>query len=343
MMQEAVIASRSFVNEGEFHPKVVGSAAPVRGLTESPPLLGFLATTTKPAARTALVVGDDEDPLLASWQVGLGRATAWTSDASARWSRHWVGWPGYSPFWTTLVKDTFAPSGSGGAGARATVEGDRLRVVAESEAPWPDGAVATARVVAPDLSTRQVQLERSSGTTFAVEVPATRSGTYAVGVSVTSPSGASLSASALASQSYSPEYRPGPSEPHALERVSALSGGRGAIEAAAAFDPDGLPAGRGRVPLAGWFVVLAALLWPIDVALRRLSLHGTGVTALRTGAGRVGAVVRWALPRGPGREPRPRSGPESDRGAPGPGRSPGKPPPETLGRLLDRKRGGSQG
>ena len=37
MMQEAILASRQIVNEGEFFPQVVSSAAPVRDLRASPP------------------------------------------------------------------------------------------------------------------------------------------------------------------------------------------------------------------------------------------------------------------------------------------------------------------
>src|SRR5207245_10491295 len=72
MSEEAVIATRSFVNEGQFFPKVVSAAAPVRDLRSSPALLGYLATTAKPAATTLLRVGDQDDPLLASCQIGFG-------------------------------------------------------------------------------------------------------------------------------------------------------------------------------------------------------------------------------------------------------------------------------
>ena len=78
-----MLASRDFVNEGEFFPKIVGQGPAVDTLPETPPLLGYLATTAKPTAEVQLRIGAEDDPLLASWRVGLGRVTAWTSDASA--------------------------------------------------------------------------------------------------------------------------------------------------------------------------------------------------------------------------------------------------------------------
>jgi len=338
MMQEAILASRQIVNEGEVFPRVVSSAAPVRDLRVSPPLLGYLGATTKPTGQTHLEVGEEGDPLLASWQIGLGRATAWTSDASDRWSQAWTTWDGYTSFWAGVVKDTFPLGGSAGAGARAELVDGRLRVTAESADGWPDGATAVARVAGPDLQGREVALERASETTFVGDVAATAAGTYAVGVSVTGPGGESLlSATTTAVQSYSAEYAVGAADPEALRRVSSLAGGRGAIEPAAAFDGTGLPVGHGRLALAGWMVLAAALLWPVAVALGRVALHGSGMAALQTGRRRVIDELKSRMPARPGtdRPPRPPRPPKKAKAAP-----PAVPvPPPTIDRLLKRKRG----
>jgi Mg-chelatase subunit ChlD len=353
MMQEAVLASRQLVNEGEYYPTVTSSAPAVRDLRQSPPLLGYLVTTAKPSAQTHLSIGEEDDPLLASWQIGLGKVTAWTSDAGTRWSQQWAAWPGFRDFWSTVVKDTFPLTGASGAGVRVTVDGSKVRIVAESAEPWPDGATATARLTGPDLVGRDVPLERVSGTTFVGEAAATAAGTYAAGVSVTGPGGPLLSATGTGVQAYSAEYRPGPADPDALERVSDLSGGRGAIAPEQAFASEGLRAGRGRIPLAGWFLLAAALLWPVAVALSRVALHGAAVAALRSGRGRVVEAVRRRLPRigsppssttpAPPRRP----GPERDQ-RPVKTKTKTKTPaavaapPPTIDRLLKRKRGESE-
>ncbi|HVF13393.1 MAG TPA: hypothetical protein VM942_02270, partial [Acidimicrobiales bacterium] len=291
--------------------------------------------------QTHLEVGEEGDPLLASWQIGLGRATAWTSDASARWSQAWTTWEGYTGFWAGVVKDTFPLGGSAGAGARAEVVDGRLRVTAESADGWPDGATAIARVAGPDMEGREVALERTSGTTFVGEVPATAAGTYAVGVSVTGPGGETLlSATTTAVQSYSAEYAVGAADPDSLARVSALAGGRGSIAPADSFDGAGLPVGHGRFLLAGWMLLAAALLWPLAVALSRVALHGSGVAALRSGRRRLADEFRTRvmvrLPARPGHD-RPPPPPRPPRKAPPP--APAPVPPPTIDRLLKRKRG----
>ncbi|HVE91876.1 MAG TPA: VWA domain-containing protein [Actinomycetota bacterium] len=358
LTQETVLASRNFVNEGRFLPRVVSRDDPVRDLTGSPPLLGYQAITAKPAASTLLDIGEDQDPLLATWRVGLGRATAWTSDAGARWAQLWAAWGGFPAFWSAVVKDTFPLGGASGAGVRATVEQGRLRVTVEREEPWPDGAVATARVSAPALDGTPMALERTSPTTFSGDAPATQTGSYSVGVEVTSGDTTVFSSVAIANRSYSPEYRPEDPDPGLLERVSKLSGGRGSIRASQAFQPQGLRPGRGSIPLSGWFLLLAALLWPLDVALRRLVIGQAvplAVSATRRSADSIRSRLRRLSPpslsRGetaPARGPRPSPvslGPEAVQPSqPEPPQHPGAEPQpqdartETLQRLLDRKR-----
>jgi Mg-chelatase subunit ChlD len=344
MMQEAALASRNLVNEGEYFPRVLAQSGPVGGLTESPALLGYLGTTAKASAATLLDVGTDHDPLLATWRIGLGKVTAWTSDASQRWSKRWAAWGGYTGFWSAVVKDAFPLGGSQGAGIRAEVSDGRLRVSAESEQPWPDGAEASAHVATPGGGQVVVPLERTSATTFAGDASASGAGTYAVGVELRPGAGTGagtplLVATAFASQSYSPEYRPSTPDRGALERLSRLGGGRGAIAASAAFDQAGLPAGRRHLPLAAWLLGLAALLWPVDVALRRLALHGAVARAATQVRERLTPAARLRHagaagapgPVAPPKEPSPRKGRKAEVAAPA--------PPETVQRLLRRKRG----
>jgi Mg-chelatase subunit ChlD len=337
MMQETIVASRSFVNEGEFLPQVTSASQIVAELTTSPPLFGYLATTARPQATTHLRIGPDADPLLATWQVGLGRSSAWTSDASKRWSAAWADWDGYVDFWSRTVRDVLPVGGDAGV-LRARVEGGRLQVLMESTEAWPDGAAAIARVTTPGFESVELALERVDDVTFRGELPIDASGTYAVGAVVEGPGGAIASGSALANQGYAAEYEAGASDAALLGQVSTLTGGRGEITPEDAFTSLGLEPGTRRTRLAPWLLLAAALLWPLAVALSRLALRGDAVAAARAQVGWLRARVARAAPTLPGRErpeappPRPRRAREA---------KPEPAPPATVGRLLDRKRQGS--
>jgi Mg-chelatase subunit ChlD len=345
MMEEAVLASRDFVNEGEFFPEVTSGAEVVEDLTESPPLLGYVATTARPLASTLLRIGPDRDPLLTTWQVGLGRSTAWASDASDRWSQEWASWEGYADFWGDVVRDTFPSGTSGTASVVARVQDGVLRLTVESADAFPDGASIVVRVTDPELNPVDVVLTRTGPGEFAGEVPVDVAGTYAIGAQVLAADGTPTdTANALATLSYAPEFEPGDPDEAALARLAEATGGRGAIEAAQAFDEADLRAGRARTDLAPWLVLAACLLFPLAVALSRLNLRGSSVTSSVAHAGSVAWWrVRTLIPARPGREDDAPEAPKPPK-PPKPERAPKAADPEvaipsSLGTLLDRKRG----
>jgi Mg-chelatase subunit ChlD/uncharacterized membrane protein len=359
MMQEALTVARDVVNEGEFVPRITSNEAPVRNLTEAPPLLGYIGTTAKPTAVVHMSAGNEDDPLLASWQLGLGRVTSWTSDAGSRWSQTWTSWDGYIAFWAAVVKDTFPSSGSSGAAARIDVRGETARITVESEQPFGDGATASARLTTPSLTGSDVKLERTSPTTFAAEVPASEVGTYAAGVAVSGPDG-TLTTTAVGVRSYSLEYKPGQADPDLLTGLSTRSGGRGAIEPAMAFDAADLRTGTRHIELARWFLLTAALLLPLAVALGRVAWRRLDPALLprqtTSDDPRVAELLRRGRerraatavrnPRPQPREPGPPRSPPDSIPPPAPSPPPAAEQPaaaseqDTLARLLSRKREG---
>ena len=296
IVQEAVLASRDFVNEGEFNPIVTSSAAIIATLDRAPVLAGFVATSEKDTARVHLRIGPEEDPLLASWQIGLGKVTAWTSDAGERWAASWAAWADGPDFWGRVVRDSFPVVGDGAA-ILARVEDGVLALRLESVDEWADDAGATARVALPDGTSAEVQLERLDATTFAASVPAPVAGTYAVGGTVTVAGEPVWGGIGLASRSYPAEYAARPVDRRSLEALAVGTGGRVDIEAAAAFDAAGTRAGTSRFDLVPWLLLFAVLAWPLAVAVSRLSWR-RGVLSL--GGAKMASTVtqlRERLPK----------------------------------------------
>ncbi len=88
-------------------------------MTTAPALRGYVKFIAKPSADTILSI-DRKDPLLASWQFGLGRAAVFTSDAKSRWAEKWITWNGFDKFWVNMFRDLLPHSQSG----EATLEYD---------------------------------------------------------------------------------------------------------------------------------------------------------------------------------------------------------------------------
>ena len=133
-LKETQQVSGQQIVEETFHPIITSSSPILRGLDEGfPQLLGYNGTTAKPAAQTVLVTARD-DPLLAQWQFGLGRSVAWTSDSTGRWARSWVGWDGFTKFFSQLVGWTFPGEETGGIEASLVTDGNTTKLRVESVA-----------------------------------------------------------------------------------------------------------------------------------------------------------------------------------------------------------------
>lgn len=271
-VKEARLAARSFINEGTFFPTVTSTSEAVRNLASSPALLGYIGTSAKPTADVQLRVGQLADPLLASWRIGLGKTTVWTSDGGERWAVDWASWGGFANFWSSVVRETFPLSGSEGEQVSARITDELMTIKLEGADGWPAGTDVEARISYPDGTSEQLRLERVSDFEFQAVVAARQGGTYAVGVGVDSGDGSPLVMSAIASRSFAAEFLPGDSEPDLMASISTSTGGRGEITPAQVFDPEGLEEGVTEKAFRWLFVLVAALLWPIDVALRRLRL-----------------------------------------------------------------------
>ena len=105
--RETSTVSRSNVVEEYFQPSVSEPADFLRGIdiSRAPFLHGYVATRAKPSPAQVVLTSDLGEPILARWRVGLGWSLAWTSDVKNRWAVEWLRWPGYSRFFTQLVRE----------------------------------------------------------------------------------------------------------------------------------------------------------------------------------------------------------------------------------------------
>jgi uncharacterized membrane protein len=65
--------------------------------------MGYNQTKPRPGADLLAVIGDEDDPLLAAWQVGKGRVLAITTDAAPHWGSDFIRWPHYQQFWHQAI------------------------------------------------------------------------------------------------------------------------------------------------------------------------------------------------------------------------------------------------
>jgi len=289
LTKETILASRSYFVEGRFAPALVSSgqlAAALGG--ETPPIDGYVAVTPKAASEVILMVGGG-DPLLAAWHYGAGRSLAWTSDAAGRWNGPWMAADRATTLWGALLAWLLRQEQGANYDLALTIaEGQGLITLSGPVDAISDGASRpTATVVTPNLTTLQVELRPTAPGVYSGDFDAVEPGPYVASIPA-------LLEQAGAVVPYSPEFAHlGPAVSY-LEELASIGGGHLLTSPAAAFSRDLVPTANSQ-NLTPYLLGLVILLWPLDIANRKLrfSLSPRGPAR-----GLVSAVVRGldALP-----------------------------------------------
>lgn len=297
-LRETIRTAGEQVVEETFQPIPSSPSEILDGLDPGrlPQLLGYNATTAKASATVSLLTAR-EDPLLAQWQYGLGRAVAWTSDARQQWATPWIGTPEFGTLTAQLVAWTLPPQDAEGIEVRFT-PGEDGEMDVEVTSFEDDGAPrnfyrTVLRLVSPDLEPTQTVLEQVGPGRYAGSVRAQDPGAYLVRVAQTFESGETTDAASRTLGLVSPaaeEYRRLGVDADALASYASAGGGR-----ELALDGEATPAEVWRhdiaaaafpTPIWPWLLVLAIVLVPLDVGVRRVALAGSDLARARAWAAR---------------------------------------------------------
>jgi Mg-chelatase subunit ChlD len=268
--KETFIAARAYLNNREFTPiitnqhNIIADAAS-KGL---PSLLGYVAATPKSTARM-LLASDQEDPILTVWQYGLGKTIAWNSDITGKWSANYVGWSDNIKLWQNMINWTIEKYESDYITAEVVQQGGKGVISVEAETGGQQ-LETTAIVVAPDMSSQEISLYPTVPGQYSGDFDIKSQGAYLIKVLQKENGETVGAASTGVSIQYSPEYRLDQKSDH-VERL--------AKETNAIYieKPEDVYKGKmkdiyGAVDITPFLLIMAIIIFLIDIALRRLNL-----------------------------------------------------------------------
>ena len=271
-LKEAATVSRSAIIEETFVPKEKTDSTILKGIGSLPPLLGYVGTSAKVTAKEILVSKQD-DPILATWQYGLGKSVAFTSDARKRWAAGWLGWSGYSKFWAQSVRWSMRGTTSGDLQTNVSIDKGVGKVSIEAvdaKGNFLNFLNPKARLITPDYKGSDLTLDQTGPGRYEATFDARQLGTYLVNIR-TDKGGQTRSQITGGVLPYSPEYGTVGTDEFLLNGVRERAGGD-----RLALDKPAQVFGRLRVPASLpidiWLplLMIAAVLFPLDVAVRRL-------------------------------------------------------------------------
>jgi uncharacterized membrane protein/Mg-chelatase subunit ChlD len=264
--KETSILTRNAIVEGQAAAVVADPSPILRSISgDLPSLTGYVATTRKDRAVTALQTADGR-PLLAHWQYGLGRVVAWTSEAQQGWASSWANWPDAAQFWSQAVRWALPAPVQPDFQPSAQVGADGRQVSLSVQAVGSDGRFADlqdtrATVLSPDGSARELSLPQRGPGEYALDTSVSAPGEYRVLFK----QGQREEVAAFTAPDAVERHSVG-TNTALLEQLATASGGH------SLNNPTDLRPGDGPGPpiqLWPWALLAALILFPVDVLLRR--------------------------------------------------------------------------
>jgi uncharacterized membrane protein len=294
--QETVLASRSSIVERTFSAKRGVFHAMVQGVDfeSAPPLEGYTVTIAKPRA-DLLLTGPENDPILATWQVGIGNTVAFTSDLKDRWGGAWTRWEGAARLLAQAARHVGRRQDDSRVRLESEVAGGQLEL--RATVVDDDGRLSSFRrlkalVRGPEGFARDVSLEAASAGAYRATVPLSAPGSY-VATAIDELSGAPV-ATTGAAMGRGDELRATGSDIGLLTRIAEVTGGKRRDTLAGIFADRGAKRfAYQEITRALAIVGAAALL--MMVAARRLAMPDSPFAWL---ARRRRARVRDGAPGG---------------------------------------------
>jgi len=284
-LKETVQSVGRYIIEEPFFPLPESPGPSLNGIDTLtlPPILGYNGTTPKTAARLDLI-SPTGDPLLATWQFGLGRSAAWTSDMKGHWAEQWLTWDGYAKFSTQLIGWMLPEPKSDFIEATASLSNDtaEIKLTAKDDSGQLLNFVqANAVVVLPNLETQEIDLEQVGPGTYSGTFEANLMGAYLIRVGANDQNFQSLGQQTLGLVvPFSPEYKANGIDLAKLNQLAQKTGGSELQNPADAFLHN-LTSTAFAVELWRPLLLITALLFPFDVAIRRLVLSKGDFQKLR--------------------------------------------------------------
>jgi len=274
IVTEAVRETQQYIVQEPFQPVITNpNASIVEGIGTPPRLHGYIATTEKDTAQVFIRSPKDE-PILAGWNIGLGKAVAWTSDVKPAWAKEWIPWHNFGKFWGQVVSWVL-PAADADADFDLTVSLRQGTAEVSIDTQTPSQAAYAVRVAGPNGNSEPIEMQQTTLRRYIGAFQVQDSGSYIV---TAQREGDGRKRTEVLSLPYPVEYSEFEVNTDLLKRLASGTAGIYEPTPAQIASPAGAPL-ESQVSLAHTLLVVAAFFFVLEMILRRYSIASRRIDA----------------------------------------------------------------
>ncbi|WHH59611.1 VWA domain-containing protein [Petroclostridium sp. X23] len=268
--KETFLAGKTYINNRLFTPALTGFSEIMSNIESVPDLHGYVGTTAKSTAKVILS-SDQDDPILASCQYGLGKVVAWTSDAKGQWTEDWMAWDQSAAFWKNILSWTLQHNQMEGYSLEGQIEGDKVNLELALEDMAADKEI-TGLVIDPDMHENQVRFDVTAPGKYKAQFKSDKLGAYITRINIKHADGREESIQNGMVLSYSPEYDMNHvKDKDHIGRLAEAGGGR-VLENSRQVIERELEKVWSEMDITHILLVIAMLVLMCDICIRRINI-----------------------------------------------------------------------
>lgn len=268
--KEVFLSVNTYLINREFTPAVASNSEIIKEIMSKglPTLLGYIGSSPKELA-TVHLISDTQDPILATWQYGLGKTAAFTSDAENRWTANYAGWDKYILLWKNLIK--WCTTDTSGENNNVTIEHvDGKEHITYETTEFGEQTKVTGIYTDSDGKETQIKLEATAPGKFETEIKPKEIGVYSINIRQEENGKVKASRNSALALQYSNEYRFHENNTVLDDFLNDTNGDY--VTEAAQFFQGEVPYKNQRKSLTNILLLLTILLFLFDIANRRLRI-----------------------------------------------------------------------
>lgn len=248
----------------------------LKGIESMPKLYGYVVTTPKGGTNMMVLnaPGTEEDePILSLGKFGVGTGAAFTSDLAPNWGKDWVQWEKYRAFVKQLTGTISRKYKQTQLRMQTYATGSKGTILIEDYAPESSFLNIQSKIIDPNGDEKIVTLKQTGPRRYEGKFDLSGEGRYQV-MSIGGGQDREERLHGGFVVPYSQEYLRFRSNPILLKKIADKTGGRilnGDETGKDVYGVKRTPTASSR-PIFDWFLVLLALLVPLDVAIRRVQI-----------------------------------------------------------------------
>lgn len=270
-VEEVYLSGNTYFKEGDFSLSGRLSHELISGLYQDgiPNIHGYIATTAKPESREILST-DEEDPLLACWQYGLGNTVAWTTNASGTWNKDLAEMQDYAEMWKRILDYSSMESSIGNDSLSVFRRRGKIKINYQAS-EYSEDTVIEGIYTTPSGETKELILTAESPGNYTASFTPEGEGIYGMSVRRIENGETVASVTSLEAVQFSDEFRKDISNAGFIEFIE--NNGRMLGDDAKVFEKI-KNNDRSKKSITGLLIVLSILFLIVDIFIRRFDISG---------------------------------------------------------------------